>query len=139
MSASAAQRVPVTRSRPTTGRLAGGREGAPAPRSRLRLVTAPLQARTRVPFVLLCMAVLGGALLAALLLNTTMATGAYEAYRLSNELGRLQQDRKDLEAELDRRAAPAALADAATGLGMVPADGTGWVRLSDGWVQGAQG
>ncbi|WP_239078636.1 hypothetical protein [Cellulomonas marina] len=100
---------------------------------------APLQARTRVPFVLLCMAVLGAALLTALLLNTTMAGGAYAKYELSSTLGQLEQDRKDLQAELDERSAPGSLARAATALGMVPADGTGWIRLSDGTVQGRPG
>jgi UPF0716 family protein affecting phage T7 exclusion len=90
-----------------------------------------------VPFVLACMAVLGAALLAALLLNTSMAGQAFERYELSNQLGRLQQDQLDLAAELDARSAPDALAAAAAGLGMVPANGTGWVRLSDGTVQGA--
>lgn len=36
---------------------------APAARPRLRVVRAPQQARTRVPFVFLCMAILGAALL----------------------------------------------------------------------------
>jgi len=90
-----------------------------------------------VPFVLACMAILAGALLSALLLNTQMAQGSYDQYRLANELGRLDQDQKDLVAELDRKAAPAELAQAAQGLGMVPADGTGWVSLADGTVQGA--
>ncbi|WP_448629642.1 hypothetical protein [Cellulomonas soli] len=104
---------------------------------RLRLVRAPQQARTRVPFVLLCMAVLGAALLSALLLNTSMANGAYEKYELSNDLGRLQQDEKDLVAALDQKASPDNLAQAAQALGMVPAGGTGWLRLSDGSIQGA--
>ncbi|WP_029288755.1 hypothetical protein [Cellulomonas sp. HZM] len=108
-------------------------QSAPAPR--LRVVRAPAQARTRVPFVLVCMAVLAGALLAALLLNTQMAQVAYERLDLSNQLGQLQQDQKDLSATLDRKASPDDLAAAARRLGMVPAAGTGWVRLSDGSVQ----
>ena len=110
---------------------------APAPRPRLRVVRAPQQARTRVPFVFLCMAILGAALLSALLLNTSMAGGAFERSSLTSRLGRLQQDQLDLVAQLDARSAPASLAQAAGGLGMVPANGTGWLRLSDGSVQGA--
>ena len=110
---------------------------APAPRPRLRVVRAPEQARSRVPFVLACMAVLGGALLTALLLNTQMASLAFERYELSNELGRLQQDRKDLVAELDARSSPSQLAEAAARQGMVESNGTGWLRLADGSVQGA--
>lgn len=110
-------------------------EAPPAPR--LRVVRAPAQARTRVPFVLACMGVLALALVAALLLNTQMASNAYEKYDLANELGRLDQDQKDLVADLDRKASPKQLAAAARDLGMVPASIVGWVRLSDGSVQGA--
>ena len=107
---------------------------APAPR--LRVVRAPEHARTRVPFILACMAVLAGALLSALLLNTSMAASAYAKYDLSNELGRLNQDQQDLTAQLDAKASPTQLAAAAAALGMVPTNGTGWLRLSDGSVQG---
>lgn len=110
---------------------------AAAPPPRLRVVRAPAQARSRVPFVLACMALLGGALLAALLLNTQVASLAFERYELSNELGQLRQDRMDLVAQLDAKSSPTQLAQAARGLGMVEANGTGWLRLADGSVQGA--
>ena len=110
---------------------------ASAPAPRLRVVRAPEHARTRVPFILACMAVLAGALLSALLLNTSMAASAYSKYDLSNELGRLNQDAMGLTAELDAKASPTQLAAAATALGMVPTNGTGWLRLADGSVQGA--
>ena len=109
--------------------------GAPAPR--LRLVRAPQQARTRVPFVLACMAVLAVALLSALLLNTQMAQASFTKYHLSNELGRLQQDQKDLTMQLDAKSSPDQIASAARALGMVPAPGTGWITLSNGTVSGA--
>ena len=109
---------------------------ANAPAPRLRVVRAPEHARTRVPFILACMAVLAGALLSALLLNTSMAASAYAKYDLSNELGRLNQDEQDLTAQLDAKASPTQLAGAAAALGMVPTNGTGWLRLSDGSVQG---
>jgi hypothetical protein len=118
-----------SRPRPTTA--------PPAPAPRLRVVRAPEHARTRVPFILACMSVLAAALLSALLLNTSMAATAYDKYDLSNELGRLNQDQQDLTARLDAKASPTQLAAAATALGMVPTNGTGWLRLSDGSVQGA--
>ena len=108
----------------------------PAPAPRLRVVRAPEHARTRVPFILACMAVLAGALLSALLLNTSMAASAYAEYDLSNDLNRLNQDQQDLTAELDAKASPTQLAAAAAALGMVPTNGTGWLRLADGSVQG---
>ncbi|MCR6689736.1 hypothetical protein [Cellulomonas sp.] len=110
---------------------------ASAPTPRLRVVRAPAHTRTRVPFVLTCMAVLAAALVSALLLNTQMAASSYEKYDLSNELGRLDQDAQDLVAALDQKASPHELARAADELGMVPAVRTGWIRLPDGVVQGA--
>jgi hypothetical protein len=123
-------------------RVAPARRPAAAPGSaapRLRLVRAPQQARTRVPFVLACMAVLAAALLSALLLNTQMAQSAYTKYSLSNELGALQQDQKDLTTQLDAKSSPDQIASAARALGMVPAPGTGWITLSTGTVTGAPG
>ena len=110
---------------------------ATPPAPRLRVVATPVQARTRVPFVLACMAVLAVALLAALLLNTSTASEAFERYTLTRQLARLQQDQTELQAQRDSVSSPASLAAAARALGMVPANGTGWLRLSDGSVQGA--
>lgn len=125
-----------------TARAAAPRPANPRPAEqaappRLRVVAAPTTARTRVPFVLACMAVLAAALLAALLLNTSTASRAFERYTLTNQLARLQQDQLDLQAQLDAKSSPANLATAARAIGMVPANGTGWLRLSDGSVQGA--
>jgi hypothetical protein len=115
------------------------RPSAPAtpPAPRLRVVATPAQARTRVPFVLACMAVLAAALLAALAGNTSTAAQAFERYTLTNKLARMQQDQAELQAQLDATSSPANLAAAARAIGMVPANGTGWLRLSDGSVQGA--
>ena len=125
----------AVRARTAPARPARAPQNPPAPR--LRLVRAPQQARTRMPFILACMAVLAGALLSALLLNTSMASTAYAKYDLSNTLGQLDQDAQDKQADLDAKASPAQLAAAAGALGMVPTNGTGWLRLSDGSVQGA--
>ena len=111
---------------------------APTPRQvpRLLLVRAPAQTRTRVPFVVACMAILATALLSALLLNTTMARGAYQKHDLDLELARLASSQQDLSAQLDRRASPAELAASARALGMIQEHSTGWLRLSDGTVRG---
>jgi len=109
---------------------------APAP-PRLRVVASPAPARTRVPFVLACMGVLALALFAALLLNTQAASQSFARYTLTNQLAHLQQDQMDLQAQLDAASSPTNLAAAATKLGMVPANGTGWIRLADGTVSPA--
>ncbi|WP_263121025.1 hypothetical protein [Cellulomonas sp. RIT-PI-Y] len=111
----------------------------PEPRSapRLRLVRPPAQARSHVPFVVVCMAVLIVALLSALLLNTRLAAGSYEQHKLDVQLAELARTEQDLSAQLDQNSAPAQLAERAAALGMEPAGSTGWLRLSDGTVRGA--
>lgn len=111
------------------------------PRStpRLRLVRPPVQVRSHVPFVVICMAVLVAALLSALLLNTRLAAGSYEQHKLDLQLAELARTEQDLSAQLDENRAPAQLAERAAALGMEPAGSTGWLRLSDGTVRGAAG
>jgi hypothetical protein len=94
--------------------------------------------RTRVPFVLICMGLLIAALLTALLLNTSMAQAAFETTDTQRQLSQLVQDNEELQAQLDEKSSPEQLAAQARALGMVPATGTGWVRLSDQTVSGAQ-
>jgi len=107
----------------------------PAPRPRLHVVPAPAQARTRVPFVMLCMSVLAASLLGALLLNTSMAKGEYTRFALQTRLAQSTQAQQQMMGDLERAAAPARLAEAAQELGMLPATG-GYLRLSDGAVLG---
>ncbi|MDO8107422.1 hypothetical protein Q6348_09460 [Isoptericola sp. b441] len=110
---------------------------APAPpRPRLRVVPAPHRARTRVPFVVLCMVVLAASLLGVLLLNTAMAQGEYERYGLATRLAQAAQRQQELVTQLDQAAAPAELARRAQALGMVPSTTGGYLRLSDGAVLG---
>lgn len=112
-------------------------DSTPRSAPRLRLVRPPAQARSHVPFVVVCMAVLIAALLTALLLNTRLAAGAYEQHQLDVQLAELARTEQDLSAQLDTNSSPAQLAERAAGLGMVPAGSTGWLRLSDGTVRGA--
>jgi hypothetical protein len=89
-----------------------------------------------VPFVLLCISILAAALLGALLLNTSMARGAYEAHDLTRQLASLARGEQGLSTALDAKASPAELAAAAQALGMVPAPSLAFLRLSDGAVLG---
>lgn len=117
-------------------RQAPSRVGAPASKPRLKLVRAPAHERTRVPFVLLCIGILAGALLGALLLNTSMARGAYEAHDLTQRLATLARDEQSLSTALDAKASPPQLAAQAQALGMVQAPSLAFLRLSDGAVLG---
>lgn len=107
-----------------------------APQPRLRVVRAPAHARTRVPFVVLCMAILVSALLGALVLNTSMAQGEYERYALQTRLAQSAQAEQQMLSQLEESAAPAQLAAAAAALGMVPTTTGGYLRLADGAVLG---
>ncbi|MCL2850131.1 MAG: hypothetical protein FWE61_08830 [Micrococcales bacterium] len=120
-------------------RVAPARAPRPAPlEPRLRLVRPPQHVRTRVPFVVTCMGVLITALVVMLLLNTATAQAAFETSRTQRQLTGLLQDNDELAATLDEKASPEHLAAAARELGMVPATGTGWIRLSDQTVAGVQ-
>lgn len=116
------------------------RPGRPAPqapaRPRLHVVRAPAHARTRTPFVVLCMGVLAASLLGTLLLNTAMAQGEYDRFALQTELTRAAQEEQRLAGEQARLESPAQIAEAAARKGMVPSTGGGYLRLSDGAVLG---
>ncbi|MBI9115471.1 hypothetical protein [Sanguibacter suaedae] len=119
------------------GTLPAGRPTTAPPR--LRLVQAPEQARSRAPFVLLCMAILGAALLGTLVLNTAMADGSYEAASLQRELAQQAEVSDNLKAQLDERTSPQALAGRAQELGMVQFANPGILSLSDQTIHGGAG
>jgi hypothetical protein len=103
------------RRRPELKAIPGGKtEG------RFSIMRAPLNARSSVPFALLCAAALGAVLVSVLLLNTRMAHTSYELARLQSDLSHTVQDVQMLHEQL--RAAQAALPARASELGMVPAD-----------------
>lgn len=100
---------------------------------------SPPHERTLAPFAWLCVAIVIAALGAVLVLNTSMAEGAYESRDLTIEIAQLHQQRAADLVTLESNAAPAALAAQATALGMVPAPRTGFVTLATGEVLEAGG
>lgn len=103
-------------------------------RSRLEAVRAPLQASSRVPFLVLCMVILVGALVAALLLNVAMVRGSYEQTELNRDVAHARQDIETLQGELNH--SKATLDEGATELGMVNSTPPRMVELSTGQVVG---
>jgi hypothetical protein len=95
--------------------------------------------RSIVPFAVLCVFIIVGALVSVLLLNITMASGAYEARDLLIETANLAERRADLLLQLNENAAPQNLADRAAALGMAPADEVGYIILEDGTVRHSGG
>ncbi|MDN4476182.1 hypothetical protein QQX09_09985 [Demequina sp. SYSU T00192] len=105
-----------------------------APRRHLRAVAAPETARSLVPFAIACVGVVLAALAAVLLINTTMAEGAYERRDLKIQIRDLHVQQAALQETLDTNASPEELARRASVLGMAPASALGFVSLSDGIV-----
>ncbi len=114
---------------------ASGRPGAaPGERRHLRPVQAPEQSRSLMPFAIACVAIVVAALAAVLLINTTMAQGAYERRDLRIEIAGLHQQSAAYRETLEENSSPASLAARAAALGMAPAGALGFVSLSDGIV-----
>ena len=131
MSALPQSYAPAPRPAPSTTAPGRTRSGP-----RLRVVRAPEPTRTRVPFVLLCIAILAGALLGALVLNTTMASAAYDKHAMEVELAQLARTEQSLRTSIDAQKAPQQLAASARGLGLVQAPPSAYLRLADGAVLG---
>lgn len=103
-------------------------------RPHLRAVAAPEQARSLAPFAWTCLLIIIGALVAVLLLNTTMAEGAYERRDLKIEIANLHQERSRLISELEANSSASRLAEAATAMGMEKSQTQGFVSLREGSV-----
>lgn len=105
-------------------------------RERLRLVDALPQRRSGTGFAVLCVGLLVGALITALLLNTWRAEASFVASDLRAEATELHDTRVTLQAAVARTTSPANLAAEAERLGLQPSPSTAVLRLSDGGVLG---
>lgn len=114
------------------------RSGAPATRSgwrpSLTVVSNPTAPRSVAPFLLLCTAILAGAMLAVLLLNTQMAATAYQIRQEQLYLNELGEAEASLREDVERAGSPAELRERADEFGMVHGEDVHFVRLSDGSV-----
>ncbi|SED87673.1 hypothetical protein [Ruania alba] len=113
-----------------------GRGSAAGWRPRLRLVRAPEPGRSRAPFIVMCLGILGAALLGVLLLNTAMAATSYQIHEQRIELAQLTETQQGLAHEADRRASPTQLEQAARRIGMEPAEDMRYLVLEDQSILG---
>ncbi|MDR7381396.1 hypothetical protein [Promicromonospora iranensis] len=120
--------LPRTRRAPLTA-ISGG---AGQRSRRLDAVRAPLHAKSRVPFLMLCATLMIVSLVAVLVLNTTLARGSYEMSQLQGEVAQTAQDVQGLQEDLS--AAETDLPEKARSLGMVPAENPTMVSLRTGKV-----
>lgn len=130
--------APLRHPRPipqTTERTAPSRANPSRPAARrrehLRAVAAPEQARTLVPFAWTCALIVVAALTAVLLLNTSMARGAYERRDLKIAIANLHEKHASLVTTLEQKSSPDALARDAQALGMQPGTVLGFISLKD--------
>lgn len=109
--------------------------------SQTRLVTSRPAARAaravrtgprRMPFVLLIAGLLIGGMCALLALNTAAAAAELRRQSLTESNAASADDVQQLKADLAARQAPGALASAAAGLGMVPANHPAFLRILPG-------
>jgi hypothetical protein len=116
--ASSAQTIPNVQTAPSA---------RPAPRP--AAVPAAARAGThRVPFVLLLCGLLGGALVCALVISTTLAAGAFEITNLQNSTTAQAKQLQSLEDEVAQAQSAQQIATRAAKLGMV---GVGELRFVD--------
>jgi hypothetical protein len=101
----------------------------PAPRPAAAPAAAAARAGThRLPFVLLLCGLLGGALVSALVISTTLAEGAFEITNLQNSTTAQAKQLQSLQEEVAQAQSPQQIQTRAAKLGMV---GVGELRFLD--------
>lgn len=120
----------------TSARTSARTSGRTPSRPTLRVVTAPVLERSRTLFVLTCLLLLVGGLMALLLVNTSLAQGSFRMHDLRATSAGLGEQAQALREDIALRESPQQLSAAATALGMVPSGSVAFLRLSDGAVLG---
>ncbi|MEO7070001.1 MAG: hypothetical protein ABI131_05850 [Nostocoides sp.] len=121
-----------------TARVAG-RPHSPArapQRGALRVIRGTVDRPRGGVFATICLAALVSGFLAVLVLNTTMAKGAFVLDNLQGQSGRLSDTKEALQHSIDAQSAPAELAQRAMKLGMVPSSTAAFLDLSTGKILG---
>jgi hypothetical protein len=111
------------------------RDTSDAPRLRV-VQTKDTAEHSGVGFVLLCVFLLVGGLIALLLLNTNRAQESFAIEKLQSQSARLTDQQQQLTSEIDAQSAPQQLALQAQRMGLRPATSVRYVRKSDGKVLG---
>ncbi len=132
---------PRSGSRTTYGRSAGLTSGLAARGRDVRVVglrlVGPVRIKARkAPFVAVLIAVVAAGLVGLVLLSTTMQTQAFKITDLQRQASVLAAERDQAASEVASLSNPAALADRALEVGMVPNANPVFLRLTDGRVIG---
>ena len=109
----------------------GGRGAAPVPQ---RAAVARQRVRSRTPFVLLLIGLLGGGLVCLLLINTTLAQGSFQITAMQHKNADLAQQEQALQQQITQEQSPASIAARARQLGMRPAGRLRFIDLKTGRI-----
>jgi len=133
---------------------ARGAQGVAPPRQHRRPVAAPRHTRPvmgpvigpvigraksrarspRMPFILLLVGLLGGALVCLLVISTTLAQGAFRITNLQEQNANLARQEQTLTNEIAQAGNPAVIAAEAKQLGMRPNPYLGFIDLKTGKI-----
>lgn len=105
-------------------------------RPQLYVVRSLVPSRTTLPFLLLIVVILAGALVSSMVLNAQMAETAYQMQEAQIELDVVRDHVETLRHDVQVASAPDSLAARAEGLGMVPAAPPGVVDLTTSTLAG---
>lgn len=113
-------------------------QDAPAsqPRTTLYVVRGSAPARSTLPFLIVVLLVLAGALVSSMLLNAAMADTAFKMQRAQVELNVVNDHVDTVRTQLHDAQASDKLASRASELGMVPAAAPGVVDLDSSTASG---
>jgi len=123
---------------PRAGQVTAPRHTRPvqAPGARpARLAGARPRSRSpRMPFILLLVGLLGGALVSLLVISTTLAQGAFRITNLQEQNANLARQEQILTNQVAQASNPAAIAKEAEQLGMRPNPHLGFIDLKTGKI-----
>jgi hypothetical protein len=128
-------RKPDPRTRPLTVPRHTRQAAAPGTRPAPRTAGLRPQARAaRMPFILLLVGLLGGALVSLLVISTTLAQGAFRITNLQQQNADLARQEQILTNEVAQAGNPAVIAREAEQLGMRPNPRLGFIDLKTGKI-----
>jgi hypothetical protein len=96
--------------------------------------TRPRTRSPRMPFILLLVGLLGGALVCLLVISTTLAQGAFRITNLQEQNANLARQEQTLTNEVAQVGNPAVIATEAEQLGMRPNPHLGFIDLKTGKI-----
>ena len=96
--------------------------------------TRPRTRSPRMPFILLLVGLLGGALVSLLVISTTLAQGAFRITNLQEQNANLARQEQTLTNQVAQAGNPAVIAQKAEHLGMRPNPRLGFIDLKTGKI-----